>query len=365
MEPGSVPFRLRPAFRANASRKRRLPVSFGKPPFPIYPKGCLVKPKTMVLFVVAVTCGLGASYMTSKLLAHRNTPQKVTILVAKKNLNMGDIIKLPDDMFVEKQVPQGDEPRLAISETEKLKGRQLKRSLRPGDFVTPEDLLDENASSGLPFHLPNQHQAVGIRVNPEGIAGGFASLPHSRVNIISTRRGSDDKSTRSSMLLEDVLVLAADTQTQNDASGRAMPANVVTVALKTEDILKLELAKTLGVISLALRKFNDRSKSSVLYVSAEHLKNGTLPKEGAADDLNESPPAIAVAGLPALPKPEAPTYMTVKKDGVQHVLRIYTGQEMKKYVYQLSEEGGPDAPPPAASGTPSTPAAPAAPTKKN
>ena len=30
-----------------------------------------MKPKTLILMVVAVTCGLGASYMTSRLLAER------------------------------------------------------------------------------------------------------------------------------------------------------------------------------------------------------------------------------------------------------------------------------------------------------
>ncbi len=31
-----------------------------------------MKPKTMILMVVAVVCGLGASYMTSRLLADRS-----------------------------------------------------------------------------------------------------------------------------------------------------------------------------------------------------------------------------------------------------------------------------------------------------
>jgi pilus assembly protein CpaB len=262
-----------------------------------------MKPKTMILMIVAVTCGLGASYMTSRLLAERGTDEeKVTILVARKNLNMGDVIKTPDDMFVEKQVSKGDEPRLAIVEVEKLKGRQLKRSLRPGDFITPEDLIDDKNSAGISFILPQGHQAVGIRVNSETIAGGFASLPHSRVNIISTRRGSDDKSTKATLLLENVLVLAADTQTQRDETGRAMPANVVTVALKPEDVLKLELAKTLGTISLVLRKFNDQSLSSTSSYTAENLKTGTINKEGGQDDLEGPPPAVSV--LPALPKVE-------------------------------------------------------------
>ncbi len=46
-----------------------------------------MKPKTMMLMVVAIGCGLAASYMTSKLLAERNNAQteepKVKVLVAK------------------------------------------------------------------------------------------------------------------------------------------------------------------------------------------------------------------------------------------------------------------------------------------
>ena len=45
-----------------------------------------MKPKTLILMVVAVTCGLGASYMTSRLLAERQPEdtEKVKILVADR-----------------------------------------------------------------------------------------------------------------------------------------------------------------------------------------------------------------------------------------------------------------------------------------
>ena len=51
-----------------------------------------MKSKTLILLVVAIVCGLAASYMTSQLLAERNntgpeqTEEKIQILVAKKNL---------------------------------------------------------------------------------------------------------------------------------------------------------------------------------------------------------------------------------------------------------------------------------------
>src|ERR1700716_236217 len=100
-----------------------------------------MKPKTLILMVVAVTCGLGASYMTSRLLAERqpDESEKIPVLVAKKNLDMGLAIKKPEDLFEEKKFTKGDEPKNAIAKMEDLQTRVLKRSLRVGDFVTGDD----------------------------------------------------------------------------------------------------------------------------------------------------------------------------------------------------------------------------------
>ena len=62
-----------------------------------------MKPKTMILMVVAVVCGLAASYMTSRLLADKGTPPPVatvTVLVAKQKINAWTPIKNPEDLFV-------------------------------------------------------------------------------------------------------------------------------------------------------------------------------------------------------------------------------------------------------------------------
>jgi len=289
-----------------------------------------MKPKTMILMIVAVSCGLGASYMTSRLLAERGAEtEKVTILVAKKNLNMGDVIKVPEEMFIEKQFTKGDEPRMALVELDKLKGRQLKRSLRSGDHVTPDDLINDKDATGLWATLPVGHRAVGIRVNPDTIAGGFASLPHSRVDVINTVRRGDDRSTYSEIILEDILVLAADTQTQRDDTGRAMPANVVTLALKPEDALKIELAKNLGTISLVLRKFNDKGKTVDPKLSFERLRSGRAGSEPALEDISDSPPANV--SLPQLPKEEKPA----KIEGPRRTLTIYDGEKVKQIQFAL------------------------------
>src|SRR5262245_27214511 len=105
-----------------------------------------MKPKTMILMAVAVVCGLGASFMTSRLLAERDqqpveqapvveTP-KVKILVAKMNLDHGAAIKEPKEMFVEKTFSQEDAPKDGLVDNKVLKGKFLKRPLRKNDHVT-------------------------------------------------------------------------------------------------------------------------------------------------------------------------------------------------------------------------------------
>ena len=96
-----------------------------------------MKPKTLILTVVAVTCGLGASYMTSQLLANREPEVKETVkvLVAKRNLNMGDLIKNPQDMFEQKPVAKEQAPRDAVLNFDDLKGRVLKIPRRAGDPI--------------------------------------------------------------------------------------------------------------------------------------------------------------------------------------------------------------------------------------
>lgn len=307
-----------------------------------------MKPKTMILMVVAVTCGLGASYMTSRLLAERSHEQdtpKVAVLVAQKNLDLGMTVKNPQELFHEKLFTQGEEPKNGIRNYDEIKGRILRRALRQGDWVSMEDFLSDK-DPGMGGWLPQGYRAVGLRVNIESIAGGFASLPHSRVDIISTVRRGDDRSSYSQVLLENVLVLAADQNPIRDDSGRAMPANVVTVALKPKDSLKVHLAKEMGPLSLVLRKINDTSKSEVGKITVEQINTRAGGRsseivEGGSEGTETSP----VTGLPPLPKTQpkvvaqAPVVEKEDPSGVLHRLRIIEGDKERSTDYLLDEEG--------------------------
>ena len=315
-----------------------------------------MKPKTIALMVVAVTCGLGASYMTSKLLAERTSEdvETVEVLVVKKSLNTGDPIKNPQDFFEFKKVAKDQEPRDAFVKFEDLKGKVVKSPRRVGDFIFPDSLMSsKDASAFFMENLPPGFRAVGQRVDLQASVSGFANLPLSRVDIIHNVRRGDDASTYAQVLLENVLVLAIDQATQRDESGKAMPGNVVIFALSTEELLKLNVAREMGTLTLALRKFGDTKRSDVDKVTFNDLKNKTKNGESeyGSGELNQEP-TPTVAAVPVAPKVEpkidttnvkpaievavaAPKDEPKQPDGIAHSLVITEGPNQRSTQYLL------------------------------
>ena len=286
-----------------------------------------MKPKTMILVAVAVVCGLAASYLTSRLLAERtgsDPGEKVTIVVARKNLATGAIIETPTDMFQEKLVTKGDEPTHALTRFDELKGKVIKRSLREGDFVSADDLLTDK-NSIMAYLLPPGHQAYGLKVSIQEIAGGFASLPLSKVDIYATIRRDTDKSF-SKRLLQDVLVLAADQKFEREERG-ALPATTVTLALTPEDIQKVSLVKEFGTLSLALRKFDENQKTDLPSFSIEDWLNDgkNKPLEVVAEEPVEK--------IPVHIEPPARLLPSNKK----HVVITYNGSLLELTEFTLDE----------------------------
>src|SRR6516162_4447026 len=104
-----------------------------------------MKSKTIILMVVAVVCGLAASYMTSRLLADRN--EKVKILVAKRKLGPWTQIKNPDEMFELDERPKSDVPKNAIMRPESIKDHVTVKTIEVGEVVVSDNLMDKKQGS--------------------------------------------------------------------------------------------------------------------------------------------------------------------------------------------------------------------------
>lgn len=216
-----------------------------------------MKPKTMILLGLAITCGLGASYMTSRLLAERNVSdvqETVDILVAKQNLSVHTHITKPEDLFEVKRVNKDQEPPDAIRDFDSLRGKKLKQGRVRGDHITPASIYEKGGG----VEIPEGYQAIGVPVNLQTTAHGLATLPGSRVDLQLTIKGQNVLDTTSILVLQNVLVLAADVRVTPEGE-IAAPAQVVTFALKQKDILKINACMDMGTIRLIMRKHDDNS----------------------------------------------------------------------------------------------------------
>jgi Flp pilus assembly protein CpaB len=290
--------------------------------------------------VVAIVCGLTAAYATSQVISNKqeNTEETVQYLVAKKKIDMGTLVKTPEELFDIKTVKKGDEPKNALTKFEDVKDHRLNRQLSIDYHVTPDDLFDKNSDT-MAVNITPGMRAFGIKTSAETSVGGFV-LPHSHVDIIAIIRGKDNKSIAKT-LWQNVLVLAVDATDRRPDDKTSIVASVVTVEVTPTQAEEMTAITEQGAqLRLSLRGYSDEEKVQSAGVKAEDLtsRTGSRPEDlvRSDDDSTGKPkapawvpqiPDVPVNPQPAVivkeePKPEAPFVMT-----------IYNADQVTKYSY--------------------------------
>jgi len=160
-----------------------------------------MKPKTIVLMIVAIGFGLVAAWGTTQL-GRTTQTERVDVLVATKDINPGQVLRDPKEFFKVKPYIKGEEPKNAINNLELLKGKIVVKPLRVDNPCTLADLGDKfglEVSKGM--------RAIAVQVTQEKVAGGFV-LPNSRVDIVLTSR--ENGPPKAETILTNMRVLAVD-----------------------------------------------------------------------------------------------------------------------------------------------------------
>ena len=139
-------------------------------------------------------------------------------------------------------------------------GRALLTNLAGNEPVLESKLAPKEAGAGLPATIPEGMRAVSVAVNEVNGVAGFV-IPGTMVDILVTGRlsgkNSDTNDNITRVILENVRVLAAGQQVEQDREGKPQKVPVVTVLVTPEDATKLTMASTEGKIQLALRNTID------------------------------------------------------------------------------------------------------------
>lgn len=327
-----------------------------------------MKPKTMILMVVAVGCGLGASYMTSRLLAERNKQTEevpsVPVLVVKARAPSYQTIKDPEKYFEVKLFPQDVAPKKAIGSFADLKDQKLNKALDEGKPVTQDDLLTKEQQDISSQLLPGQ-RAVAIKVTAESLAGGFV-LPGTRVDVVCTSRGNNDPNSK--VVLQNMLVLAVDVTDTRNPEQRTILGQTVTLAATPNEATRLTLAGAVGDLRLMLKGLGDTTKVGEVTTRIGDLEKPLGPG-GTANEGSSSDAPPATAALPVIPEdskaPPAEEPKTVPAaPRRKHVMTIYVGTQKEKAIFHEGEDedvAGSPLPPTQDQGKAEEPKAPVAP----
>ncbi len=333
-----------------------------------------MKPKTMMLMVVAVGCGLAASYMTSRLLADRSTTTveepKIKILVAKGKVPAWVLIKDPAKYFEEKDVAESAVPKKALKELKEVENQRLSQALTEGEYVLADKLVNAE-QVGLLAKLPSGLRAIALKVNAEALAGGFI-LPGSRVDVVSTLRGGANESV-AKIIMQNMLVLAVDTNSTRDTQTTSMLGSTVTLAATPEEAQRLSLAASMGELRLTLRTPDDTRIVRLPGSKWDDLGRPMHENRNKDDDDGQqtasAPPVPPLPPLPPAPPPPppqtAPTPVVQKTPEVEpeapappktHTMTVINGEYVQKAVFTLDptekvwtngglDRNGEDAPP--------------------
>jgi pilus assembly protein CpaB len=308
-----------------------------------------MKAKTMMLMVVAIGCGLAASYMTSRLLADRAARQsddtKVSVVVAKQRVSAWIPIKDPDKYFALKEIPEMAAPKKSLKSLDDLKDQRLSKPLGEDEYVTQDHLVNKDMA-GVEGVLPPGTRAMAIKVNAECLVGGFVR-PSAHVDIVYASRGGGTEA-NARIILQDMLVLAVDQANQRDPGQPTIIGSTVTLAVKPEEAQQLRVAQQNGELSLALRALGDTERIRIPATKITDL--GKPPHDGLVSDATEvaaAPPAAVVlpATLPPPPTEDvklAPAATPPRKEeppAESHTMIIYNGEYVQRALFVKNEDG--------------------------
>jgi len=227
--------------------------------------------KAFAMLAVAVVLGLAAALYANTWMGQRSQVSANKIVVSTVDIPAGS--RLEPEMLTTIDWPSKALPAGAIADPAQLKGRVVKLDLVRGEAIIDGKLAPVGTMGGLSAVIAEGKRAMTVRVNDVVGVAGFA-LPGNYVDIlVHAQRDGDVKGETkpiSKTVLEHVLVLAVAQEASRDDT-KPKVVNAVTLELSLADSEKLDLARSIGTLSLALRNQSDQKTVSTGGITKSEL----------------------------------------------------------------------------------------------
>jgi len=213
--------------------------------------------KALALLALAIVFGLAAAMYAARWVSQRGTLAATKVVVAAVDIELGT--RLVPQMLTTVEWPTGSVPPGAFKSLKDLQDRVVKVGILRGDAVLERKLSPPGTRGGLSAVIADGKRAMTVRVNDVVGVAGFA-LPGNYVDVmVNTQQDRADGQVNpiSLTVLENVLVLAVAQEASRDET-KPKVVNAVTLELTPDDAQKLDLARSVGTLSLVLRNQLDK-----------------------------------------------------------------------------------------------------------
>ncbi|MDQ3060675.1 MAG: Flp pilus assembly protein CpaB [Pseudomonadota bacterium] len=261
--------------------------------------------KAIGLLFLALMIGLAAAVYAAGWAARQGNIASNKVVVAAVDIELGS--KINPQMLATTDWPSGSVPPGAFKDIKELQDRVVKVSVLRGDAVLERKLAPAGTQGGLSAVIAEGKRAMTVRVNDVVGVAGFA-LPGNYVDVMvnaqqDKSRGEEARQI-SKTVLEHVLVLAVAQESGRDDT-KPKVVSAVTLELTLEDSEKLDLARSVGTLSLVLRNQIDKETVATSGITKSQLLGEKEVVQPVALKVAPAPRARAFPAKPAMPQPAA------------------------------------------------------------
>lgn len=259
----------------------------------------------IVMLLVALIAGVVAVVMAARWIQQQNKPSGGRIVVAQLDVQLG--ARVTPEMIQLVEWPAGSVPDGAFDDPKALDGRVTKTNLQRGEPVLESKLAPIGTKGGLSAVVGDGKRAMTVRVNDVIGVAGFA-LPGNYVDIIVNTqeegsKPSDKDRAISKIVLERILVLAVAQEANRDET-KPKVVSAVTLEVTPLEAEKLDLARSVGNLSLVLRNQVDPDPAATAGATKETLL-GLAERAPKPAPAKPAPKRVVVANVAPI-APAAP-----------------------------------------------------------
>jgi pilus assembly protein CpaB len=226
--------------------------------------------------------------------------------------------------------PSPSTPKGVFSDTKSLNHRFARQTIEAGELILESKLAMTNSKGGLASMIAAGKRAISVRVNDVVGVAGFA-LPGNYVDVLVSAKDASGHPF-SKIVLNRVKVLAVAQDTTADPT-KAKVVNAVTLELSPEESEQLDLARSIGSLSLVLRNEMDATSSNSIGARLVDLTQQTPAIEVQTTTAPATANNVSETQRPTSTKPKAPKLKSAsastKQDAVEEIRGIKESEGAK------------------------------------